>query len=158
MFIFAIYLFLSLSNTLLHISENPYVSLSVVFKYHSVTHLCLSLSNTLCVSLRVFVYVFKKNFILSLCLSYIYFIYIYIFLFLFFLSSYCFLISNCPSSIQHWDSNSQPSDYESPPLTTRPGRLPIVSIFKNNFYIYLSLSNTMLHICANPYVSLCICL
>ena len=158
MFIFAIYLCLSLSNTLLHISENPYVSLSVVFKYHSVTHLCLSLSNTLCVSLRVFVYVFKKNFILSLCLSYIYFIYIYIFLFLFFLSSYCFLISNCPSSIQHWDSNSQPSDYESPPLTTRPGRLPIVSIFKNNFYIYLSLSNTLLHICANPYVSLCICL
>ena len=29
----------------------------------------------------------------------------------------------CPSSIWHWDSNSQPSDYESPPLTTRP-KLP----------------------------------
>ena len=27
----------------------------------------------------------------------------------------------CPSSIQRRDSNSQPSDYESPPLTTRPG-------------------------------------
>ena len=25
----------------------------------------------------------------------------------------------CPSSI--WDSNLQPSDYESPPLSTRPG-------------------------------------
>ena len=27
----------------------------------------------------------------------------------------------CPSTIQRWDSNSQPSDYEFPPLTTRPG-------------------------------------
>ena len=100
----------------------------------------------------------KTLFCLCVYLISILFIYIYIFLFLFFLSSYCFLISNCPSSIQHWDSNSQPSDYESPPLTTRPGRLPIVSIFKNHFYIYLFLSNTLLHICANPYVSLCICL
>ena len=30
----------------------------------------------------------------------------------------------CPSSIRHRDSNSQPSDYESPPLTTRPGLPP----------------------------------
>ena len=27
----------------------------------------------------------------------------------------------CTSSLQCWDSNLQPSDYESPPLTTRPG-------------------------------------
>ena len=30
----------------------------------------------------------------------------------------------CPSSIRRQDSNSQPSDYESPPLTTRPGLPP----------------------------------
>ena len=30
----------------------------------------------------------------------------------------------CPSRIRHQDSNSQPFDYETPPLTTRPG-LPI---------------------------------
>ena len=30
----------------------------------------------------------------------------------------------CPSSIRRWDSNSQPSDSESPPLTTRPGLPP----------------------------------
>ena len=30
----------------------------------------------------------------------------------------------CPSSIRCRDSNSQPSDYESPPLTTRPGLPP----------------------------------
>ena len=30
----------------------------------------------------------------------------------------------CPSGILHWDSNSQPSDYEPPPLTTRPGLPP----------------------------------
>ena len=29
-------------------------------------------------------------------------------------------VKKCPSSIWCWDSNSQPSDYESPPLTTRP--------------------------------------
>ena len=33
-------------------------------------------------------------------------------------------VKKCPSSIQHRDSNSQPSDYESPPFTTRPGLLP----------------------------------
>ena len=31
---------------------------------------------------------------------------------------------NCPSSIWRQFSNSQPSDYESPPLTTRPGLPP----------------------------------
>ena len=30
----------------------------------------------------------------------------------------------CPSSIRCRDSNSQPSDHESPPLTTRPGLPP----------------------------------
>ena len=30
-------------------------------------------------------------------------------------------VKKCSSSIQCWDSNSQPSDYETPPLTTRPG-------------------------------------
>ena len=28
-----------------------------------------------------------------------------------------------PSSIRHWDTNLQPSDYKSPPLTTRSGLL-----------------------------------
>ena len=32
-----------------------------------------------------------------------------------------------PSSIWHWDSNSQPSDFESPPFTTRPGLPSFVS-------------------------------
>ena len=32
-------------------------------------------------------------------------------------------VKKCPSSIRHWDSNSQPCDYESPFLTTRPGLL-----------------------------------
>ena len=36
-------------------------------------------------------------------------------------------VKKCPSSIQCWDSNSQPSDFESPPLTTKPG-LPPLSI------------------------------
>ena len=30
----------------------------------------------------------------------------------------------CPSSIWHWDSNPQPSEHESPPITTRSG-LPL---------------------------------
>ena len=34
------------------------------------------------------------------------------------------LCEKCLSSIWHWDSNSWPSDYESPPLTTRPGCPP----------------------------------
>ena len=33
-------------------------------------------------------------------------------------------VKKCPSSIRRWDSNSQPCDYESPPLTTRPGLPP----------------------------------
>ena len=33
-------------------------------------------------------------------------------------------VKKCPSSIWHQDSNSQPPDYESPPLTTIPGLPP----------------------------------
>ena len=33
-------------------------------------------------------------------------------------------VKKCPSSIRHWDSNSQPSINESLPLTTRPGLPP----------------------------------
>ena len=33
----------------------------------------------------------------------------------------------CTSSFLLWDSNSQPSDYESPPITTTPG-LPFLEI------------------------------
>ena len=33
-------------------------------------------------------------------------------------------VKKCSSSIWHQDSNSQPSDCESPPLTTRPGLPP----------------------------------
>ena len=35
----------------------------------------------------------------------------------------------CPSSIRYRDSNSQPFDYESPPLTTRPGLPPTIIFF-----------------------------
>ena len=34
------------------------------------------------------------------------------------------LCEKCPSSIWRWGSNSQPSDYESSPLTTRQGSRP----------------------------------
>ena len=37
-------------------------------------------------------------------------------------------VKKCPSSIRRWDSNSQPCDYESPPLTTRPGLPPSSSL------------------------------
>ena len=35
-------------------------------------------------------------------------------------------VKKCPSSIRRRDSNSHPSDYESPPLTTRPGLPPLL--------------------------------
>ena len=41
----------------------------------------------------------------------------------------------CPSSIWRRDSNSQPSDYESPPWTTRPG-LPPNGCTKNYYLIW----------------------
>ena len=37
-------------------------------------------------------------------------------------------VKQCPSCIRCRDLNSQPSDYESPPLTTRPGLLPYPDI------------------------------
>ena len=36
-----------------------------------------------------------------------------------------YLCEKCPSSIQCWDSNSQPAEHESPPITTRLGLLPM---------------------------------
>ena len=35
-------------------------------------------------------------------------------------------MKKCPSSLRCWESNSQPSDYESPPLTTRPGTWKVI--------------------------------
>ena len=43
-------------------------------------------------------------------------------------------VRKCPSSIWCQDLNSRPSDYESPPLTTRPG-LEGIKIFKVNFIL-----------------------
>ena len=39
-------------------------------------------------------------------------------------------VKKCPSSIQRRDSNFQPSDYESPPLTTGPGLPPILMLLR----------------------------
>ena len=49
------------------------------------------------------------------------------FLFIFVVSNKFYIkyeCEKCLSSIRHWDLNSQPSDCESPPLTTRPGLPP----------------------------------
>ena len=47
-----------------------------------------------------------------------------------------------PPSIRHWDTNPQPSDYESPPLTTRPGLTSkkLNSLFRW-FLLYLRVDN-----------------
>ena len=50
-----------------------------------------------------------------------------------------FTTNKCPSSIQCWDSNPQPSEHESPPITTRPGLPPksfltILKTYSNCFY------------------------
>ena len=37
-------------------------------------------------------------------------------------------MKKCPSSIWCWDSNPQPLEFESPPITTRPG-IPIFALF-----------------------------
>ena len=39
------------------------------------------------------------------------------------------MCKKCPSSIGHGYSNTQPSEYEYPPITTRPGLPPLGSIF-----------------------------
>ena len=36
------------------------------------------------------------------------------------------ILKKCPSSIWHWDLNSQPTDYKSPPLTTKGSRPNII--------------------------------
>ena len=38
-------------------------------------------------------------------------------------------MSKCPSSIQHPDSNPQPFEHESSPITTRPGLHPFMAYF-----------------------------
>ena len=38
------------------------------------------------------------------------------------------------SSIWNWDLNSQPSDYESPPLTTRPGLTLLLCLLISTYY------------------------
>ena len=45
-------------------------------------------------------------------------------------------VKKCPTNIQRRNSNSQPSDYESPPLTTRPGLPPIDCLTYNYYYYY----------------------
>ena len=52
----------------------------------------------------------------------------------------------CPSSIWRRDSNSQPSDYESPPITTRLG-LPSLS--------FSAIAKRVLCLCKNDHRSLC---
>ena len=39
------------------------------------------------------------------------------------------------SGIQHQDLNTQPSNYVSPPLTTRPGLYPIAAIVEQDTFI-----------------------
>ena len=38
-------------------------------------------------------------------------------------------VKKCPSSIWRRDLSSKPSDNESPPLTTRPGLMPLIKLF-----------------------------
>ena len=56
------------------------------------------------------------------------------------------LMRKCPSSIRCQDSNSQPPDYKSPPLTTRPGLTPDIGFFmtrQNNIFKTTSLMHRM---------------
>ena len=41
----------------------------------------------------------------------------------------------CQSSLWHWDSNSQPLEHESPPLTTKPGLPPKPSFVKAKLFL-----------------------
>ena len=44
-------------------------------------------------------------------------------------------VKKCPSSIRYWDLNPQPSEHESPPLTTRPGLPPTrISYITENLF------------------------
>ena len=49
-------------------------------------------------------------------------------------------VTNDPSSMQHWDSNSQPLWHESPSLTTRPGLPPQLTFLKACCFIFLLVS------------------
>ena len=41
----------------------------------------------------------------------------------------------CPSSIQHQDSNPQPLEHESPPITTRPGLFLFIVVLFNQWHV-----------------------
>ena len=43
----------------------------------------------------------------------------------------------CPSSIQCWDSNPQPSEHESAPITTRPGLPPQTTLCLRRIFVKL---------------------
>ena len=43
-------------------------------------------------------------------------------------------VKKCPSSIWCWDSNSQPLEHESTPITTRPGLQPNITNFLKILY------------------------
>ena len=47
-------------------------------------------------------------------------------------------LKKCPSSIEHWDSNTRPSECESPPISTRQGLPPYsVNFTLCNFFSIL---------------------
>ena len=51
-------------------------------------------------------------------------------------------VKKCPSSIRHRDSNQQPPDYESPPLTTRPGLPPFAeNVCQENIFSHVPTFN-----------------
>ena len=37
-------------------------------------------------------------------------------------------VKKCPSSMRCWNSNPQPTEHESPPITTRPGLQPVIDV------------------------------
>ena len=47
-------------------------------------------------------------------------------------------VKKCPSSIWCWDLNPQPLEHESPPMSTRPGFPPTISLCKVQTAIELS--------------------
>ena len=61
----------------------------------------------------------------------------------------------CPSNIRHQDSNSQPTDYESPPLTTRPGLPPLKLVVGFSECVYKFKSGVRL--CSRKSLS-CVCI
>ena len=46
-------------------------------------------------------------------------------------------VKKCPSSIWPWDSNPQPLEHESPPITTRPGLPPVQRIIISSWIFLL---------------------